>query len=82
MNTTVYFCDTCSFYSNRKQNIERHLKTNKHKILTYTSNYYTTNNYNCCCGSKNVKRLKPHILTVKHINYMSKNKEKILKTTI
>ena len=53
----IYKCDFCDYSSNRNSQYQRHLSTDKHKILTNTYNILTKNAektpklYTCECGN-------------------------------
>ena len=50
----LYICDVCDYSSNRKSQYQRHLSTDKHKILTNTYNLVPKGSkplmHSCICG--------------------------------
>ena len=51
-SSTKYFCEKCDYYTFRKSQYDRHLATDKHKLIV-TKNFSVPNNvqvFKCICG--------------------------------
>ena len=51
----IYECKVCDYKSDKKYGYDRHILTNKHKLLTDTNlivQKSAKKEYNCCCGKK------------------------------
>ena len=51
----IYECKVCDYKSDKKYGYDRHILTNKHKLLTDTNligQKRAKKEYNCCCGKK------------------------------
>ena len=52
-NSKNYVCNKCSFYSVNKNDYNRHLRTDKHKMITIDTEFVTRKySYSCLCGKE------------------------------
>lgn len=51
-STSKFSCNVCNYFTNRKSQYDRHLNTEKHKMIYAVEKYkmLTTNYYSCVCG--------------------------------
>ena len=68
-----YFCETCNFNCSKKSNYEKHLLTNKHKILTNPNNLMPKNAENFFSCS-NCKKIYKHASTLSNHKKVCTNK--------
>ena len=45
-----YTCKKCDFLSSNKTDYKRHIKTMKHKMITYDNKMITKKTHKCFCG--------------------------------
>ena len=69
-NAKKFHCEKCDFYSNNKNNYEKHLQTKKHNAINAISDANKKMQYSCVCGKsyKQQPSLSRHMKVCKHIN--------------